>query len=262
MTTVLIQYDDRTVPLFEQLMARNQSYCMRHTYTYWRPTQEWVEHNKDTMSPYWMKVALVHHMMQQQGVAYVAWFDSDACVHAQERRIETLFQPDGPDFLISEDAWSANVLNVGVFLLRVTDRSRALMDEWLACYPAHQWTHSVQPNQWMCTQQPQNEPCVWAGSAYEQGAFNERIVIQFPGAIQRFPVHVLDCSAPHPPFDTFSCHLISPGTNKYDNIQAYLNAQDSWFTCGAGAGTSIGVTVGITVGILTLTLAVLYLNRT
>lgn len=213
---VLIQYDDRTDPLFEQLMARNRAYCDHHEYTYWRPTE------KLQMPPYWIKVALVQYAMNQPGVQFVAWLDSDACVHARERRLEELFRTHH-DFLISEDAWSAKDLNVGVFIVRVTERSRRMVAEWLACYPEEQWAYTPATKQWTCKDTQTNAvSCVWAGPAYEQGAFNERILPQFPDTVQRFPVHVFDCSAPIPPPDTFSCHLISPGTNKHDNIRAYL----------------------------------------
>jgi len=212
MPTILIQYDDRVNPLFERLMTRNRAYCARHGYTYLRPTQHF------DLPPYWIKVALVRQQIATApNGSIILWLDSDACIHAHHRPVDSLFVGNS-DFLISEDAWSAETLNVGVFIVRATPTTRKLMDAWWNCYQtaAAQWTRGSD-GKWTCAGE-------WAGLDYEQGTLNRIIVPRFSTTIQRFPVHVFDNSYPFPSAETFSCHLIRPDTDKMDNIRTYVRA--------------------------------------
>lgn len=211
MSCIIVQYDDRIEPMFERLMQRNRDYCRRHRYEYYHPA---VSYNH--LPPYWIKVALVRERMAAQpDGSYIAWFDSDACVHATDRRIESLFDGNA-EFLISEDAWSADTLNVGVFYIKVTPQTRALVDYWWSCFDPAAWRQKA--GKWICDGE-------WAGIDYEQGTLNTLVLPRFTDIIRRFPVHVFDNSQPYPAYDTFSCHLIAPNTNKMDNIRAYLMAR-------------------------------------
>lgn len=225
MSCVIVQYDDRAEPMFERLMQRNRDYCRRHKYEYYHPT---VSYNH--LPPYWIKVALIQEIMATRpDVRHIAWFDSDACVHAVDKRIESLFDDTHAEFLISEDVWSADTLNVGVFYIKVTDRSRELVDYWWSCFDPANWRK--EGTKWTCDGE-------WAGMDYEQGTLNKLVLPRYPRNIQRYPVHVFDNHHAFPPSGTFSCHLIAPNTNKMDNIRAYLSAQSlpeltGWILLGA-----------------------------
>jgi hypothetical protein len=212
MSCVIVQYDDRIEPMFERLMQRNRDYCRRHGYEYYHPT---VSYNH--IPPYWIKVALIRELMAARpDVRYIAWFDSDAGVHAIDKRIESLFDGRDTEFLISEDVWLAETLNVGVFYIKVTDRTRELVDYWWSCFNPASWRKEGE--KWACDGE-------WAGMDYEQGTLNKLVLPRFSTSIQRYPVHIFDNHRAFPSPETFSCHLIAPETNKMDNIRAYLAAQ-------------------------------------
>lgn len=214
MSVVILQYENRSNPLFEELMARNVAYAARHDYLYVRPTQEF------DLPPWWIKVFLVQTIMKTQpDVKYIAWLDSDAVIHNQSKPITALFKEKtgSPDFLLSYCNWHTmpTTANVGVFYIRVNEHSRAAVDRWAACYNPERWSRDAR-GKW-------KTPGVWAGDDYEQGALNSFVIPAFPTRFEIAMPHVYDCWETYPPNITFSCHFCT--SNKNASIYAYLMAR-------------------------------------
>lgn len=210
MSVTILQYENRVLDCTEKLMSRNQLYCERHGYRYVRPTGTY------SMSPYWIKVALVKQWMDS-GTDYLAWFDSDAVVHQQSTRIEDLF--DKHDMLISYDYGDLRnlgryVANTGVFLFRVNANTRRLVQEW--------W-NGYKPERWYQVQGTWKTEGKWAGPDYEQGYFNTTIVPKFHDSIQILDPERLDDQSLFPSAETFSCHFCYP-SKKESAIPLYLIA--------------------------------------
>lgn len=214
MKTCLVQYDDRHTVLFEELMKYNRTYAARHSYEYIRPTQTY------DIPPYWIKVRIIQQLLQERpDLEYIMWLDSDAVVHDRAKPIESLFETGGPDFLISYCPWNKNhtdhVLNVGVFVIRVTPQTKRLVNDWFACYKKERWTHTK--GEWKTDGE-------WAGDDYEQGSFNTMILPKYEKIIGKHQSNVFDSFEVFPTNLTFSCHFCTPDT-KFYHVTTYLLIQ-------------------------------------
>jgi hypothetical protein len=211
MTCVVIQYENRREDYLEELMSYNVDYCRKQGYVYYRPLQDF------DLPPYWIKILLLKQVLLANPEAqYIAWLDSDAVVHDQKRRIESLFPAD-KDFLISYCPWGGGDLNVGAFYIRVNDTTRHLVNDWWNCYTTANW--SKVGGKWTCSGP-------WAGIDYEQGSFNERVLPRYTDVIATFPSTIFDETSPFPKPETFSCHFLHfKGTHKQTMITRYLLVQ-------------------------------------
>jgi len=208
--TCVIQYENRRDDQLEELMTYNVDYCRKQGYIYSRTFDNF------DIPPYWIKVLLVKQVMiAHPEVQYIAWLDSDAVVHDQKRRIETLFPAD-KDFLISYCPWGGGDLNVGAFYIRVNDTTRQLVNDWWNCYTTTNWKKV--DGKW-------KSDGPWAGIDYEQGSFNEKVLPRFPDVVGKYVYTIFDESAAFPKPETFSCHFVYPKMDKKTLIARYLVAR-------------------------------------
>lgn len=194
MSVVVIQYEDRRYDYMETLMDRTRMYCERHGYRYVRPT------TKFHVSPWWIKVMLVKQWMPE--AEYIVWIDSDAVVDKQNIRIEDMI-PANKDFVISYDFHDLTklgmyVANTGVFILRVNETTKRLMEDWWKCYNPERWY--IQNGRWKTSGK-------WAGPDYEQGSFNTTILPRYKDAIHVYEPEILGCNTTFPSERAFVCHF-------------------------------------------------------
>jgi hypothetical protein len=213
MATALLQYDDRSSPLFEELMKLNIKYAVRHGYEYIRPTQIF------DIPPWWIKVFLIQSLMKSRpDIKYIGWLDSDAVVHKQHQPISELFE-NAPDFLISYCPWNTGpkdrTVNVGVFFIRVNETSKNIMDTWATCYNPKRWHKDG--GVWKTDGR-------WAGDDYEQGSLNKLVIPKYPKSFGIYMPAIFDCWESRPTRLTFSCHYCTPNAKKW-SIFMYLLAQ-------------------------------------
>lgn len=210
MSVLIVQYENRYTDYTERLMARNRAYCNRHGYRYIRPTDSF------NISPYWIKVALIKQCIESSDAKYIVWLDSDAVVAQQAVRIEDLFTIK--DFLISYDYSDFQegkyVANAGVFMIRVNERTKGLVNAWWNCYNPARWIKEGE--KWKTTGK-------WAGPDYEQGSFNTIILPKFNDIVKVFNYDMFGCNTLFPGKESFSCHYCYPREKK-TYIPLYLIA--------------------------------------
>lgn len=167
----ILQYDDRTDPQLgplRVLVARNEEYAARQGYTH-----IFVRAPEKDLPAHWLKVHLIDKYLNS-GFDIVAWLDTDAVVHDWTLTIPALFEGEAAFVYAAEPPiWPrVSPFNAGVFFCK-GDFARALMREWLALYPAPLW--KKQDGQW------NYKDHLWAGPAYEQGAFVEQLLPRHAG---------------------------------------------------------------------------------
>jgi hypothetical protein len=196
MRVAIVQYDNRSgtgfLPL-KLLIARNQAYAKLHGY------QHFFCQSEPSLPVYWYKVYLVHQYLSS-GFDIVAWLDSDAVFHKFTIPIESLFE-NSEMFVFSSDLpvfAPPSPFNAGIFLAKGAF-GLDLMGEWLSLYPADFWTK--QDSQWVC-----KHP-VWAGPAYEQGTFAEKLLPKYEDGpfLKRLPWEMLQ--NPYPIGESMTLHF-------------------------------------------------------
>jgi len=125
--------------------------------------------------PAWRKVLAVHQAISNASATYdwVMWMDGDAAIidHSIDLRFVIAASPPSANMLISEDAWQTvgeGSSNTGVFLARVNDFSRNLMEAW--------YRAAEQPD---LAKHKKDHP-------WEQGVFNKGMWGRYE-TIHRFP---------------------------------------------------------------------------
>jgi hypothetical protein len=186
----IVQFDDRSDAVLgpmRRLIDRNAAYAAARGYTHVLATKP-----AHDIPIFWNKVHVIAEHLAN-GFDCVAWLDSDAVVHDFSLDIPALF--DGEQaFVFAGDlpVWQRiSPFNAGVFFVKGAS-GLALMREWQALYPAHLWRK--QGAEWICPEQP------WAGPAYEQGAFAEKLVPKFAasGLLKQLPWQALQSPYPLP----------------------------------------------------------------
>ena len=173
-------------------------------------------------------MAVVERVLQEDpDLEGVLWLDTDATVHAVEKKFEEVFVNQAAHFFYAGDhpypeskpgEWSFK-FNAGVWFVRGSAEGRALMSEWLALYKADHWSHSSVEDGagW------RHLVGQWAGIAFEQGAFQahfiERRGLRGPDPrIEAMDIGVLQGYVPGN--NTFTLHW--PGVERKLCIRCYL----------------------------------------
>ena len=196
----IVQFDDRPddkLGPLNVLRARNARYAKEHGYHY-----AFARQAERDIPHYWNKVFLTERVLSS-GFDIVAWLDTDAVIHDFETPIEAFF-PKDEGFVFAADLpiWKAvtTPFNAGVFFCR-GDFGRMLLREWQSLYPANVWKKV--DGKWNFTDH------VWAGPAYEQGAFVDHLFRKYwaSPAFKQMSWKILQ--SPYPQAETFSLHFPS-----------------------------------------------------
>ncbi len=221
MDVILVQYDNRNDRGLRLLMHYTEQYCIQHGYTYICPEATY------NLPTYWIKVALVKHLLEtrkQEGrELIVGWIDSDA-VFVRDIEVPTLFQmANNKDFISCLDPGSTKDMNAGVFFVRHSTTTLAIMSDWMNCYDPSRWTLDVN-GKW-------NTEGRWAGPDYEQGSFNEIVLPTYKSHIYLFPEKVMACYDVTYGSETIVCHFMYTHKKKIWLYNVRRNAPEltAWF---------------------------------
>jgi hypothetical protein len=207
----IVQFDDRSEqalgPMLH-LVTRNAAYAAARGYTH-----AFIRSHDNDVPVFWNKVSLIERYLAD-GFEYVAWLDTDAVVHDFGLSIEKLFT--GREIMVfSGDLPIYPVplpFNAGVLFCRGM-RAHALMQEWRALYPAHLWRKVA--GQWNFQEH------VWAGPAYEQGSFAEKLYPKYAATSDLRALSWRQLQSPYPLPESLTLHF----ANMFrPNCYLYLNA--------------------------------------
>lgn len=160
-----------TVPEFGILSQYiTDIYCKRHNYS-------WVSFKHDTsvnVSPYWLRVQdLMKLTAAYPEDTIFVYLDLDTCINlaqvdiSVDHFLSNLTSNTTYDVYIGKDSSVTSVINTGVIIMRNTDWSRELLQEWWKRYNPNQWVFNN--GKWTCLVDAKSH-CPWAGDAYEQGS--------------------------------------------------------------------------------------------
>lgn len=206
----IVQFDDRSDealgPLLH-LIKRNADYAAARGYDH-----VFIRSHDNQVPVFWNKVSLIERQLASHD--FVAWLDTDAVVHDFGLDIEALFT--GPEAMIfSGDLPIYPVplkFNAGVFFCR-GDGARELMAEWRSLYPAKLWRKIA--GQWNFPEH------VWAGPAYEQGSFADKLYPKYAGTPRLRELPWRQLQSPYPLAESLTLHF----ANMFrPNAILYLNA--------------------------------------
>jgi len=203
---LIVQYEDRPLGVFEPLVSRNADYAARFGMHHWLCRRGYEQY-----PPWWRKVFLVREMLRHYDS--VMWVDTDAAI-VGSFRFDELFEErhfvlsPNPPMLDSE---SLSMLSApfcaGVWAVRNTPQGVAIMDRWAGLYDPSMWRFD---GEWRHLQG------LYAGIAYEQGAFEMGVwrCADFVDWIRDYPAHVLNhlpkedhkVRGKHCPADVFAVH--------------------------------------------------------
>ena len=207
----ILQFDDRSdeaLGPMRHLVARNAAYAAERGYAH-----IFVRNHYNAVPVFWHKVDLIERHLAES-FEYVAWLDTDAVVHDFSLSIESLFT--GPEMMV----FSGDLpiypeplpFNAGVFFCR-GESARELMAEWRALYPSRLW--HKQAGQWNFQEH------VWAGPAYEQGSFAEKLFPKYAGTPAFRTLSWRQLQSPYPLPESLTLHF----ANMFrPNCYLYLNA--------------------------------------
>ena len=222
--TCVIQYQSHRDDQHEELMGYNAAYCRKQGYIYSRTFESF------DVPPCWIKVLLIKQVLvAHPDIKYIAWLDSDAVVHDQARRIESLF-PAKKDFLLSFSPLGGDDLHTGAFYIRVNDTTRQVVNDWWNCYTTTHWN---------------KVGGVWTEGGpldSEQGCFNKRVLPRYPDVVSKYVPSIFTESATFPTPATFSCLFLSPKIDKKTLLTRYLVAR-KW------PALAVVCTVGLGIGV-------------
>lgn len=224
MDCVLVQYDNRSDRSLRLLMKYTEDYCKKYNYTYICPDETY------NLPTYWIKVALVKRILETRKREgrdlVVGWIDSDA-VFVRDVEISSLFQMAGDrDFISCLDPGSTTDMNAGVFFVRHSTTTLAIMSDWMNCYSPKRWKQVA--GKWKTEGQ-------WAGPDYEQGSFNKTILPTYRSSIYLFPEKVMACYNVMYGPETVICHFMYSHKQKIWLYNVRRNAMEltAWFAMGA-----------------------------
>jgi hypothetical protein len=193
----IVQFDDRNdqeLGPLNVLISRNYDYAKEHGYHH-----VFVRQPEKDFPPYWNKVYLIEKYLSS-GFDIVAWLDTDAVIHDFTISIESLFE-SREAFVFSNclPIWKVGTpFDAGVFFCK-GQFARDLMQEWRSLYPAHLW--EKQGNKWVCRDNR------WAGPAYEQGVFAEKLFPKYRSSPFFKQVSWKKLQNPYPLKDSFTLHF-------------------------------------------------------
>lgn len=175
-TWAILQYDNRPISKeLKDLIEINTNYAKKHGYEYY------LLSDPHFMPPYWIKVALLQRFLDvkdpQTGKALfkgVFYLDTDAVIVDHAKSLDSFMEGKKP-FVAGPDITYGTVpsdspFNAGVFIVKNTDEVKPLIKEWFELYDPKEWYYNG--GKWMT-------PTRWAGSAYEQGSFAEKILPKY-----------------------------------------------------------------------------------
>lgn len=88
----------------------------------------------------WFKIHIILKVLEDinalraKGIQYIMWIDADAVIVNHEISLSALVQRGGHrELIIAEDMTPCCLINAGVFLLRVSDWSRSLLEDVWSC---------------------------------------------------------------------------------------------------------------------------------
>ena len=180
MDTLVLQYDDRPIDEFKNLIKENENYCKKFNYDY-KFLNSGVYEN---IPPYWRKVFLVKEYLNSYKC--VLWIDTDAVIISHDS-IDTLFKPDTHfAFSSNPSLFHLNVLDMlsapmcaGVWAVKNTSEGKCIMNAWAKSYDPTTW---VKKEDLLNSNLKNNNKfvwkasCIYGGICYEQGAFEIHIL--------------------------------------------------------------------------------------
>lgn len=164
----LVSYDDRNIEYVEMTCELNANRCRNLGYHF-----EFHRDFAPNLPPWWVKVFLINEYLRRSPVTsenWFVWLDSDAVLTdgpvALDRFLNTM--PDSCHFVGSYDyLFRPGSMNAGVFAVRDSRQGRAIMQSWC---------HFYDPVRWRFKSGCWHTDGLWAGSTFEQGVFNDRVM--------------------------------------------------------------------------------------
>lgn len=162
----LVQYEDRSLKEYEQLIEKNKLYAHSNSITH-----IFLKGGYEQYPPWWRKVFVVKELLNTYEA--VLWVDTDAAIVGHSH-FKTLF--DNKHFFLSPNPpmlnWSAlstfsAPFCAGIWGVRASEEGKTIMKVWSDCYNPLNWKR--QGAQWIGSG-------AYAGPSYEQGAFEINIL--------------------------------------------------------------------------------------
>lgn len=182
---LLLQYDDRVVEEYSELLKQNERYAETVGLHYINSSKGY-EH----IPPWWRKVFLAREMLPYYDG--VLWVDTDAAIVSILHPSDLLgdkhfvFSPNPPMLNHPSLSMFSAPFCAGIWAVKNTPEGRQIMDAWIASFDAKLWSYSEK--------QGWKGSGPYAGYAYEQGAFELSIVRchNYQQWIKSYPSHVLN----------------------------------------------------------------------
>jgi len=183
----IVQYDDRNIDMFQQLIAKNKEYCKLNNINYIFYNKGWEQY-----PPWWRKVFLVRQLLQNYEA--VMWVDTDAAIVGSEH-FKYLFGSNTKHFVLSPnppmlEMHSLSMFSApfcaGIWAVKSTPEGKTLMDRWIGGYDESKWQKNGE--EWKHTSG------LYGGGAYEQGYFELGIwrCKDYEPFLENKPYHVLN----------------------------------------------------------------------
>jgi hypothetical protein len=168
-TYLILQYDNRPVSKYKELIKLNKQYCKRHNYEY-----KFI-YKTYNLPPYWIKVYLLDKLLPNY--KGILWLDTDACIYNIDIQLEDIIIKD-KHFYGSPDnkVWNSP-FNAGIFFVLNTKIGLEIINNWLNTYDKKMW--EKQDKKWISS-------CKWASECYEQGSFIKNILPNYTKYIHFF----------------------------------------------------------------------------
>ena len=166
MSYCLVQYEDRPLDQYKELIKKNKDYCFLHSITH-----VFFTNGYENYPPWWRKVFLVKELLNTFDA--VLWVDSDAAIVGHQHFKE--FFEDKHFFLSPNPPMlNLNVLSTfsapfcaGIWGVKASEEGKTIMKVWSECYNPQKWIRNE--NSW-------SGEGVYGGTSYEQGAFEINIL--------------------------------------------------------------------------------------
>lgn len=176
----VVQYDNRPIHAYKNLVQRNKEYCKRHGY-------EYVFESRDFgLPPYWVKVRLVLEILETGRYAGVLWLDTDAVVHDLSRPLDSLLVADSVFYYCGDAPPYSSPFCAAVWFIRDCNIARRMMFSWMSLYD---------PSSWNCVAGSWTTTGPWAGDTYEQGSFVSSMFPWYHDVIYAYPWSLLQGTA-------------------------------------------------------------------
>jgi len=193
----LLQMEDRRINYLDTFLRHNKQTCEQHHIHY-----GFVQKSQFHMPSYWRKIYELDRCMKQHpNIDYFMWLDSDALLTNVANLQPLLKKYRAYSMIITGDMppWSSP-FNAGAFIVKNNAMGRRIVQEWIAQY---------NPTDWIYKNSKWKTPYVWAGDAYEQGAFTKHILHHphYAKHIVTLPFYVLNNPTCDHHAETISVHL-------------------------------------------------------